>query len=126
MRCNKCGADSRVFESREHPEKFMRERRRRCANEHTFVTFEIHQQVLTRIPGSSLAEVAQAAWNRINRYKRNMQIWVAYRVKKESAVGIAHEVGLDTSMIYNIVNEMDKERTVSATTGRPRGDGGDR
>jgi transcriptional regulator NrdR family protein len=101
MKCPVCGTWTRVLDTRDTDELFLK-RRRECGNHHRFFTFEVHDSVFSaampRFPKS---------WRRINadiaRWQRDRDIW---RDQRPGAV-IAREYGLTRQRVNAIKREQD-------------------
>jgi hypothetical protein len=71
VKCDRCPAWSEVFDTRERDGVVRR--RRRCANNHVFTTYEVHATVW-RATRYRQAEAAAAAERRRERHLRDMRI----------------------------------------------------
>ena len=110
MRCSKCGAASRVLDTREEPQLFRTKRRRRCDNNHVFFTFEVHTQVVTAAGKSKIAQLAVEAAGRAARYARDLKIWLAHSVRGQSYIRIGKAEDMHKSTVQRICERMKKER----------------
>lgn len=98
MNCSKCGAWSEVLDTRAKDGGHRTERRRRCANGHTFATVEVHGAVYCSAKqrqGNYLATVAE----RIAKFARNAEIVRRRRKGGEPLDAIAADLGISRSMV---------------------------
>lgn len=119
MRCSKCGAASRVTYTTEQPELFRTRRRRTCDNGHRFNTYEVHTQVVTAAGRSKVAVLAEEAARRVERYARDLRVWLAHTVRGLSYSATGVEFGLSKGTVQGICERMKKDR---GRPPRPKGE----
>ena len=115
MRCHKCGAASRVTYTTEQPELFRTKRRRICDNGHRFNTYEVHTQVITAAGRVKVAQLATEAARRVEKYARDLRVWLAHSVRGLSYSGTGVEFGLSKGTVQGICERMKKQRERSST-----------
>lgn len=101
MHCSKCGAWSEVLDTRTRDGGHRVERRRRCANGHTFATVELHVAVYCSAKQRQrkyLATIGRrvAVWERHQTVRR-------LRAAGKPARQIAAEVGLGVSAVFRVL-----------------------
>lgn len=114
MRCNKCGASSRVLYTSDLKEQFLVKRRRECDNLHRFVSYEIHSSVFLALGKKRFAETLTAYLNEVRRYARDLAIWKARVLNKETYTEIARRLDSPESSIRRIVHAMQRQRSHKA------------
>ena len=115
MRCNKCGASSRVLYTSDLKDQFLVMRRRECGNLHRFVSYEVHSSVFSGVSSSRLSQRLTASLNAVARYTRDLAIWKARVLNKESYVSIGRRLSAPESSIRRIVHAMQKQRSPKAS-----------
>lgn len=95
MKCPKCGAPSNVIETRASA-NLTTSRRRKCFNDHTFKTVEIHAPVWGSAKQRA-AVFARTATRRVVLFKRDTTI--AKRLH-EGADKLAREYGMSRSGVF--------------------------
>lgn len=109
MRCSKCGAASHVEYTYDQPEHFRIRRRRRCHNNHGFVTFEIHAGVFGLL-GRHYVEAAVRGINkRVAIYKKHLAIWRAVAVDGLLQKEAAAKFGCADTTVSYVVKKISKE-----------------
>ncbi|HRY90117.1 MAG TPA: hypothetical protein P5163_20095 [Rubrivivax sp.] len=100
MNCGKCGAWSSVGETRKADRGFTLARRRRCANGHTFTTYEVLAPIYRHRP-SVVRKTVIAAEARGLRAKRDAAIVAACKTRTQAAVAI--EFGVSRPMVSKVL-----------------------
>lgn len=95
MKCNVCGADSSVLDTRAYKDVLLR-RRRRCFNDHVFHTYEVFSGNLDR---RTLADTRRGIQARVAAVKRNRSILARPGV---SATVLAAEFGVTEARVRQI------------------------
>lgn len=102
--CPACGAQTRTLDTRKHADGYVLRRRRRCMNEHVFVTYEINDtawgSVAAVVMANSLAATRRAMLHRRNttiiRLAQTMtlkQVAVKFDIKPNTVSYILHKYG---------------------------------
>lgn len=100
MNCAQCGAWSSVAETRKADRGFTLTRRRRCANGHTFTTYEVLAPVYKHRP-AVVRKTVIAAEARALRAKRDAAIRAACKTRTQAVV--AAEFGVSRPMVSKVV-----------------------
>lgn len=111
MRCDKCGAASRVSYTSEQPELFRTKRRRVCDNNHRFTTYEVHESIVLAVGPVKLASRVEGFKKRVKLYARDLRIWKARVVHKTKYSLLGHWHNLSEPGVRRIVAKMNKERS---------------
>ena len=110
MRCAKCGAASRVKETRENRGLFYTKRRRACDNGHVFTTFEIHSGAFAKI-GTAKYRAKVACWNSwVTQYARDLRAWTENRLRGRTLLSIAKDLGMTESAVAYMCKRIDRDR----------------
>lgn len=105
MRCRLCGAESQVLETRSDKALFLTRRRRRCFNNHTFSTVEIHTTIFSSLGATRYRQLAAAVLARVQRYVRNLQILKAKKAGKSNRE-IGKAFGLRETAVRNALRRV--------------------
>lgn len=95
MMCPKCGAWSEVAETRKQIDLIIR-RRRKCANNHSFTTFEVYPAMVAS--KRDVRKAAAKASTNAKLWQRDRQI----RADSRSTAEVARHWGLTTARIRQI------------------------
>jgi hypothetical protein len=97
MICPRCGAASRVMETRDAADGTQR-RRRECDNFHRFSTWEVYEQTLKAAGKEDVAATWRRAQENARRWWRDRRVILDPR----PAVAVAPEVGLTDTRVRQI------------------------
>lgn len=110
MRCNRCGAASRVTYTTEQPEQFRTKRRRICDNGHRFTTYEVHESIVLAVGKVKLASRVRGYLKNAEQYARDLRIWQARVLRGEKYTILAGLFQLSEPGVRRVVSVMSKQR----------------
>lgn len=110
MRCNRCGAASRVAYTSEQPEQFRTKRRRVCDNNHRFTTYEVHESIVLAVGNVKLSSRIEGYKKNVLLYARNLRIWQARVLHKRTHAALATLHSMSESGVRRVVSLMARER----------------
>lgn len=100
MRCPKCGASSRVIETREEDARTTLRRRRLCQNGHRFNTYEVNERVLNCVSADRRAKALGTTLRDFERYARDLRVWKACQLEGIKQMVVALQEGLAESAVW--------------------------